>query len=63
MHGVDGSTDIILRDGFFCTVLVSVAKIDNAYSLRAAVWLIGKPAGWYDMLDVLGLEDAEGAGS
>jgi 4-hydroxy-tetrahydrodipicolinate reductase len=32
-------------------------------ALRAAVWLIGKPAGWYDMLDVLGLEDAEGAGS
>jgi 4-hydroxy-tetrahydrodipicolinate reductase len=24
-------------------------------ALRAATWLIGKPAGWYDMQDVLGL--------
>jgi hypothetical protein len=23
--------------------------------LRAAGWLIGKPAGWYEMRDVLGL--------
>lgn len=25
-------------------------------ALRAATWLIGKPAGWYDMQDVLGLK-------
>jgi len=25
-------------------------------ALRAAIWLIGKPAGWYDMQDVLGLK-------
>jgi 4-hydroxy-tetrahydrodipicolinate reductase len=24
-------------------------------ALRAATWLIGKPAGWYDMMDALGL--------
>ncbi|HEV3064583.1 MAG TPA: dihydrodipicolinate reductase C-terminal domain-containing protein, partial [Chthoniobacterales bacterium] len=26
-------------------------------ALRAATWLIGKPAGWYDMQDVLGLKE------